>query len=499
MKPIKEQEETRRGYHEDAARNTVHRSSLLAPKLDGSDVEISFANHFLLKRGLSDIACRLTAIAPDGSRIESRTYSVREPRVYAFSLADLTADSVANYMVEFFTAENLIFPFPAVVVNHRNEHFLNSVHSYNRVLNDVFEDDEVNVTSVPETSIDVRVNSETDTFGVFTAGPTRVMEPIHVTLRWPDGTLQAEVAPPQSRLGNSVISINDLFGERARRDGAILSFKQPVQAMFYGRMLGGVRSLTDGAFAANHSFYDCSDVAEYWPDARPSSRVYPLFDGFNARIRLYPIFSPCRLNASIELRDENGQPIRQLEVEPLASPSATLLDIPVNELLASYDIADARSFEFSVWPQKGQTPRRINHQLIYEDPAGNSPLAASVAISLRNPNALRAPRASGLCWGQCAVGTEFESRLGLVFDDPDGSEQPIDLRFLSDEGEVHRAQVALSAGGALTVDPGKLLPELADQPVRYLWYWATATRPDLAAYAVTRHRISGHCTGEHSF
>ena len=499
MKPIKEQEQTRRSYHEDGARNTVHRSSLLAPKLDGSDVEISFANHFLLKRGLNDIACRLTAIAPDGSRIESRMHTVREPRVYAFSLADLTTEPVANYMIEFFTAENLFFPFPAVVVNHRNEHFLNSVHSYNRVLNDVFEDDEVNVTTVPETSIDVRVNSETDTFGIFTAGPARVLEPVQVRLRWPDTTLQAEVAPPDSRLGNSIISISDLFGERAQRDGAILSFKQPAQAMFYGRMLAGVRSLTDGALAANHSFYDCSDVAEYWPDARPSSRVYPLLDGFGARIRLYPIFSPCRLNARINFRDEKGRAIRRLDMEPLKSPSATLLDIPVSELLTSYGIAGARSFEFSVWPDEGQTPRRINHQLIYEDPTGTSQLAASVAISLRNPNALRGPGARGLCWGQCAVGTEFESRLGLVLDEPDGSEQLIDLRFLSEEGEVHQAQVTLSAGGALTVDPGKLLPELAGQPVRYLWYWATATRPDLAAYAVTRHRISGHCSGEHSF
>ena len=499
MKPIKDQERTRSAYHADVARNTVHRSSLLAPKLEGSDVDISFANHFLLKRGFKDIACRLTAIGPDGARIESRTHPVCEPRVYAFSLADLTTEPVDNYMVEFFTADNFVYPFPAVVVNHRSEHFLNSVHSYNRILNDVFEDDEINASSVPEASIDVRLSSDTDTFGVFTSGPARVSEPIQVALRWPDRTLEAEVAPPASRLGNSVISVHDLFGDEARHDGAILSFKPPTQAMFYGRMLAGLRSLSDGALAANHSFYDCSDVAEYWPDDRPSTRIYPLLEGLAARIRLYPIFSPCRLNTRIDFRDDKGRVIRGVDTESLVSPSAMFLNLPVTELLESLNISGARSFGFSVWPQQGPTPRRINHQLVYENAAGTSPLAASVAISLRNPNALRAPGARGLCWGQCAIGSDLETRLGLVLDEPDGSEQPIDLRLLSGAGEVHRGRITLNAGGAATLDPRALLPELADRPVRYLWYWATAPRADLAAYAVTRHRISGHCSGEHSF
>lgn len=497
MKLIRDQENTRRGYHDDAARNTVHRTSLLAPKLPGTSTEISFANHFLLKRGYDDVACRLTAIDESGQRLESRTYRICDPRVYVFALDELTTNDVGNYMVEFFSAENLFYPFPAVVINHRNAQSLNAVHSYNRVLNDVFEDDEINAATVAEASIDTRVDSTTDTFGVFTSGPVACEQPIQISLAWPDRSIDAEVAPPAGRLSNRLISVREQFGSEAERPGAVLRFSQPAQQLFYGRMLAGIRNTRDGALAANHSFYDCSAVGEYWPDARPSSRVYPLADGFAARLRLYPIFSPCRLHTRIELRDANGRIVRTVDCEPLESPSGCLLDIAVSEIAA--DVPEATSFSFSVWPDAGATPRRINHQLIYEDPSHPGSLAASVAISLRNPNALRPPNASGLCWGQCAVGADLRTSIGIVLDDADNGAATVELQLIGEDGELYRTELTLHGGGAVVVDPAALLPEFNDREISYLWYWATSKRPDLAAYVVSKVVSSGHCTGEHSF
>ena len=50
------------------------------------------------------------------------------------------------------------------MINHIGKDFVNSVHSYNRVLNDIFEDDEVNKKRVYEASIDVSVDKNYDTF-----------------------------------------------------------------------------------------------------------------------------------------------------------------------------------------------------------------------------------------------------------------------------------------------------------------------------------------------
>ena len=57
-----------------------------------------------------------------------------------------------------------------------------------------------------------------------------------------------------------------------------LLLDQPPQFLFYGRMLTGMRR-ADGAFSANHSYYDSSASEEHWDDARSSVRLYPFFTG----------------------------------------------------------------------------------------------------------------------------------------------------------------------------------------------------------------------------
>jgi hypothetical protein len=47
---VQEVEQARVLSHSDRSRDSVHRSSLLVPELPGASVEISFLNHFLLKR-----------------------------------------------------------------------------------------------------------------------------------------------------------------------------------------------------------------------------------------------------------------------------------------------------------------------------------------------------------------------------------------------------------------------------------------------------------------
>ena len=73
-------------------------------------------------------------------------------------------DKVKNFLVEFFSDKNLFVPFPAVIVSHSGKDFCNVVHSFNRILNDVFENDQINYENVAESSIDVINNEKFDTF-----------------------------------------------------------------------------------------------------------------------------------------------------------------------------------------------------------------------------------------------------------------------------------------------------------------------------------------------
>ena len=171
MKTFNDVQKTRMKYHKEPDLNPIHRSSLMVPEIQDSIAEISFLNHFLLKRNYDHIACVITPIGTDGKKLDSRLHVIDEPRVYRFTLTGISEQPVSNYMVEFFSSKNLFIPFSAVMVNHRNDDFFNQVHSFNRSLNDIFEDDEVNNHVVKEASVDLILNDNIDTCLLFTAGP----------------------------------------------------------------------------------------------------------------------------------------------------------------------------------------------------------------------------------------------------------------------------------------------------------------------------------------
>ncbi len=504
MKSFKEVEAGRRAYHRDGTINSVHRASLTVPEIEGSRVELSFINHFLLKRGYENVACRVTAVDPEGRRIESRLLPVDEPRVYTVPLTGMVANEVDGYLVEFFAAENLYIPFPAAMINHRGSTHLNSVHSYNRVLNDVFEDDAINATAVREASMDVRIDEHTDTFAIFTAGPQPCRGTLGVELVTESGKHQAEISLDVPRLCSKEISLRQTFPKLPPIASGTLKLNQPSQFLFYGRMLTGIRK-SDGAFSANHSYYDSSTSREYWDDDRSSVRLYPYFEGLDNRMRMYPIMSPGQLAISVEIFSHHGEQLGSHDVGTLDCPDGNPLDQSVNGICGALGIDPTKVASFAVRakPLSGNTPTRVNHQLVHGPTSGEG-LSASVNISLNNPNVFSPAGKTGFAWGQVPVGGNIESVLGLVGNDPKGADCPLEVTFYDERGILGTRQFDLNGGGAIRLDPSEALSwredgDVQNKDVSYIWYTAEAPRPDLTGYVVSRHAGSGHYSGEHSF
>ena len=110
----------------------------------------------MIKRNYKSVALKLTAIGNKGNLLDTQTIEISEPKVYAFNLSSVFSKFKAlNYLIEFYSDKNLFVPFPAVIVSHVGKGFCNVVHAYNRILNDAFENDNINEKSVAESSIDV--------------------------------------------------------------------------------------------------------------------------------------------------------------------------------------------------------------------------------------------------------------------------------------------------------------------------------------------------------
>jgi hypothetical protein len=504
MKAFKEVQETRKKYHANPLQKSVHRSSLLVPEIPGSKAEISFLNHFLVKRGYKKVGCRITGVNPEGKRIESLLYSIEEPRVYTFTLSDLFKEPTASYIVEFFSSENLFIPFPAVMVNHRGPGYLSQVHSYNRVLNDVFEDDEINTVRQRETAIDFTLDDSASTFLVFMAGMAPCRGSIGVELQTSDGKYSAAQEIDLPRFGTQKIDFRKLFPKVPSGTRAIVRVDQPSQSMFYGRLLVG-QLRTDGAFSANHSYYDNGNVAEYWEDKSLSRRDYPFFKQFQNIIRFYPTLSPSTLGISIDFNDIDGKKIAEYPVGDLICPGVSFLEANVTSALKKIGVDPERVQAFSVvaTPKDGRSPTRVNHQVVYQ--AGG--LETSIAEALFNRNIFVAPNKKSFTWGQSVMGGGFHSMLAITGGktyDPN-RDYETQISFYGPEGKIADRKWQIKAGSSHIVDlAAELAAELKVENLdpenpTYIWFTAESPTYGLTSCNVTYHEGTRHSSGEHGF
>ncbi len=228
-----------------------------------------------------------------------------------------------------------------------------------------------------------------------------------------------------------------------------------------------------------------------------------MFEGLGALVRMYPIMSPGRLALAIDAHGADGRLLGTVDGGEVESPGARFIEIDVSASLADAGLLDgAEAFAVRAWPAAGKAPTRVNHQIVYRA-AGGGPLESSVNVSLKNPNIFVPPEKTGLAWGQVPVGGEVDSWLGFVSDGPAREAGELEVTFYGADGELARRRWTLPAGGAVRIGSAELAADLGvaerDGGPDYLWYVARCARPELSAFTVSRHRRTGHCSGEHNF
>lgn len=502
MKQYKQVEETRKLYYDKPSINSIHCASLLVPEVDGAEVDVSFLNHFLLKRNYDKVACRITAIDKNGKKIESRLYNINKPIVYTFPLTGMVDKPVSNYSVEFFSADNLFIPFPAVMINHRGSGFVNQVHSFNRVLNDVFEDDAINAVKVSEASVDLVLDDKTDTFLLFTAGPMACNDSLEIEILTKTNSYKTTCGTNLPRFGTKKYQIKEIFPNIPNGIKGVMKIKQPYQMLFYGRMLTG-QITKSGQFSANHSYYDSSIFNEYWDDGKPSQRFYPYFADLNNIIRMYPIMSPSKLFLSVGFYDYGGAKMKEQEIGDLTSPDNRFLDLTINTVCENLglDQKQVASFDLTVRTETNKMPTRVSHQLVY----GNNGLNTSINIGLNNPNVFVPKGKKSFKWGQTIAGGEYDSFVGLVGDPSENPEvdrsHETTVKFYDGEGQIAERFWDIPNGGAVKFRiMEELKKELRDgSKIEYIWCTAESDHFGLNFFSACYNTITNNFSGDHGF
>jgi hypothetical protein len=296
------------------------------------------------------------------------------------------------------------------------------------------------------------------------------------------------------RLTQRQVALKEVFKDIAEGETGILRVRAPTQFLFFGRMLAGQKS-PDGAFAANHTYYDVAATqAEYFPNNTPSRYLHSLIPGMTNAVRFYPFFSDSKMRFSVGLQDKDGAELDRIEMGELQSPGSEFLTFNVNEAMEKKGI-DARkvmSFDLEVTPVHGNTPARIPHQRIFRKEG----LEASVVLSLHNEN--RLPPMRGFVWGQLIAGSGLESFLGISRTREAHPDEKLLLQLYGEAGKLHEAEISMAPNSGRSLKLSDIVPAAGSGNPSSIWYLLTGSKPDFSAISVVTDR-RGNCTAEHAF
>ena len=346
----------------DALRRPVFRSSAIFPVVHapGCSTRVLFMGYWLLKRHIPEVQLLLTLRSGDGRAVLRRSVLVDTPRARAVYLEPLLAAAgrdagapeafVGSLELEIFSTRDLVYPYPAFVLNYFGPDFVTTVHTTGRVYNDVEDLAENDAYAVPEAGFDVRAGADTEPFFAFVNGPLSHPAPkVGWTLINEAGTAAAgtivldDVRPYETvmvRLGEHV----DVAAALGAGRGTLKVAHQ--MRGFFPRMIAGNRERAGGAVSITHSYYDSSgvrDAGAYWARATDAVHDGAIFVPYFGRgdeytdLVLYPIYSPSAFALDLTFHDGEGNTLGAARGVAATSPTSDrFLTIPLGAFVSAH-------------------------------------------------------------------------------------------------------------------------------------------------------------------
>lgn len=368
----------------------IFRSSAIFPVLqqEGITSQILFLGYWILKRNITEIASVITLRNCEGEVLSRQTMKIQEPKTYRIELSEelekagfsKTAHFTGSLEVEFFSTNNLVFPYPALVVNYYGPKFSTVVHTAQRVYNDYDDMQRNSQTNVPESGFNIYADEDREPFIGLINGSQAV----------PDANIQMEffnsdnevlvhhhklgtLKPYETKLLFPAQEIDLKSFLKGKIGAAKIRFN--VNWIFPRLLVGNIQHSLP-ALSITHSYYDCSTAAsdsDYWrpnePDWHPASLMIPILteDSHFTNIYFYPIYSPSIIAIDVEIYNSAGNLLGlKQNVLQISTQSPGFFRIPIKSLCQELGIA----------PQKYLGARVISRNV------NNSRLPARIKLGL---------------------------------------------------------------------------------------------------------------------
>ena len=161
------------GEKKNILKKPILRSSAIFPVVYNEfySSAIHFLGYWLLKRNIPEVTLVITLRNSVGNTLSRQTQTINTAKAFSINLDKIlneinyTGNSfVGSIETEFHTTRDMVFPYPALVLEYQNEQFNTCVHTLGRIYNDLEDLKENDATHVPETGFDIHESDDLKSF-----------------------------------------------------------------------------------------------------------------------------------------------------------------------------------------------------------------------------------------------------------------------------------------------------------------------------------------------
>jgi hypothetical protein len=507
-------------------RKPVFRSSAIFPifHLPGISTRICYLGYWMIKRSIQQIHTVVTLRSSEGEIIYRSSSLIEESRAYRIEIAvlleqiglDEWMEFLGSLEVEFFSIYDMVFPYPAVIVNYYGPSFSTVVHTSQRIFNDG-EDRSSNLeVMVPESGFTIYANEDREPFFAFINGFEQVnncklqMQFINHKKQILFHEIMIDELPAYQvsliHPSNNVDLVTFLDGKPGT---AKISFD--VKWVF-PRIIAGNYQHSINAMSVTHTYYDCSEATlatDYWREAElgyhAASLMIPVSIEQNCftNVYLYPIYSPSEFELDVELYAANGHLLGTAhKVQRIISPGGEIQAIELKAICHQLNIDPNQSLGAKIIaaPVKGsKLPTRIKIGLDYGLNQSGLPCNICKNMEVFNPQLEQKKRS--FHWAPVLADQE-DSMVWLVNGTPIKSytrTAEITLTFYREQDTLTcQRNITLAANGVACVRLNEDLELLAFFGGQVGWYTAISSNPYVTSYYLSMNN-SGIVGGDHDF
>ena len=165
-------------------KNKILRSSAIFPFIINQemDTKILFMGYWLLKRNLLSVDLRVKIRSENGKLIIKKIKRISSIKAFKISVKKLLGKKsflqsiIGSIELEILSKKDMVYPYPAIVVNFEGKKSSSVVHTCGRIYNNKRDLKQNNEYKVPETGIDILPNKNFFPFFSFVNGNKKIIQ-----------------------------------------------------------------------------------------------------------------------------------------------------------------------------------------------------------------------------------------------------------------------------------------------------------------------------------